>query len=231
MEKEILHNLTTVRKKIVIAAQNAQRNPLNIKLIAVTKKKDPSYILDSLKWGQTHFGENYVQEFIHKYNDIPVKHIKWHFLGPLQRNKVKDIVGRVFLIQTLDRIELAQSIEKYCLEKGIVQNCLIQVKLSNEQTKHGCHTDDINNLLNKLNALKHIRIKGLMMIGTLTDDMNLTQQEFKMLREIRDEINKKNYYKYPLTELSMGMSHDFEVAIEEGATMVRIGTALFGERQ
>lgn len=230
LDSEIHKNIVAIKQKIIAAAKKANRNASNITLIVVSKKKSPTEIDLASKSGQVHFGENFVQEFTAKVHVLNNPHIKWHFIGNLQRNKVKEVVGRVHLIQTLDNIKLAQAIEKQCANNNTSQQCLVQVKLSQEESKQGCTPQKLEAFLAELNELNHIRITGLMLMGTLTDNREHTRQEFIALRELRSQINKQRLYKYHLTELSMGMSQDFETAIEEGATMVRIGTEIFGER-
>lgn len=231
MINNIHDNIVKIKQKIIHTAKNCGRNANNITLIAVSKKKSPTDIDAAFSLGLVNFGENYVQEFTAKHHVLSNPHIKWHFIGNLQRNKVKEVVGKVHLIQTLDNIKLAQAIDKICAKTNIVQNCLVQVKLSDEDSKHGCTPQKLDGFLQELNELKHVRVTGLMLIGTQIEDRNHIRQEFKTMRELRQEINKQALYQSHISHLSMGMSGDYDIAIEEGATMVRIGTEIFGERE
>ena len=230
MPIDISIHLKILREKITEVALSCDRDPKMIHLIAVSKTKPVENILMALKTGQVDFGENYVQEFEKKYLSLEMQAIRWHFIGHLQSNKAKDIIGRAHLIHTLDRMSLAKKIEKLCDEKSFVQKCLVEVKLSEEESKSGCPESQVFDFVKKLAAFDHIDILGLMMIGTHTDDKDITRAEFKKLRELRDALNEKKLYRHALTELSMGMSSDFTIAIEEGATLLRIGTEIFGER-
>lgn len=226
----IENNLNRIKAKILFTAQKSSRTADEIKIIAVSKKKPSSDILTAYRLGQNDFAENYIQDFVAKSDQLKGHHINWHFVGHIQRNKAKKLVGRAQLIHTLDRMSLAQTLDKLCAGKNIQQDCLVQVKISKEENKQGCSVSNLFSLIHELNNLKNINIKGLMTIGTLTNDLRQTRSEFRTIRELKDKINKDNIYKAPLTELSMGMSSDYTIAIEEGATMVRIGTEIFGER-
>jgi PLP dependent protein len=230
MTQDIANNISNIQKNIAQAAKSCNRNPEDITLIAVSKRKPIHEIKQALMAGQTHFGENYVQEFVTKHQDFNNPAIKWHFIGHLQKNKAKFLVGHIDLIHTLDRLSLAQVINQLAEKKGFVQKCLIQVKLSQEESKHGILPEDVPNLITDLNGLNNLDVKGLMLIGTWTDDTDIQQKEFLTLRHLMDDLNEKNLYRSKLKELSMGMSHDYALAIKEGATMIRIGTDIFGER-
>lgn len=229
----VRENLNRVKMRMALAAETCGRSHDKITLVAVSKTKSVDLIREALCAGQKDFGENYVQEFFVKHQELSEvnTNIQWHFIGHLQRNKVKDVVGKAHLIHTLDRISLAQAIDKQAAAKNLIQDCLIEVKVSSEASKLGCPENDLFAFMQNLNALKHVRVLGLMTIGSLTDDTNLTKSEFSRLCELRDEINLKSLYKNKLTELSMGMSHDFELAIACGATLIRIGTDIFGKRE
>lgn len=228
---KIADRLQRLCAEIAAAAQSCGRNPNEIKLIAVSKQQGPEHIRDALRAGQRHFGENYVQEWRAKALELPSPEICWHFIGHLQGNKVKDVAGRVALLHTLDRVELANKIEAACAGLNVLQDCLIEVKLASEPTKYGCAAEAVMELVKTVRGLEHIRVLGLMTVGSLTADASRVQPEFSRLRGLRDAINAAKIYPRPLTELSMGMSGDFKIAIAEGATMVRVGTRIFGERQ
>lgn len=230
MTSSIPLNLKNLRQKILGVALHSGRDPETIRLIAVSKTKPVENILMALKAGQSDFGENYVQEFEKKYLSLEMQAIRWHFVGHLQSNKAKDIVGRAHLIHTLDRMSLAEKIEKLCDEKSFVQKCLVEVKLSEEESKSGCPEFELFDFVKKLAAFEHIDVLGLMTIGTNTMDKEITRSEFKKLRTLRDALNEKKIYRHAVMELSMGMSGDFDIAIAEGATLLRIGTQVFGER-
>lgn len=228
---DIKKNLAALRSKMAQAAVNCGRKPSDITLVAVSKTKSVTAIKSVFEINQKDFGENYVQEFATKYCECEDMAMQWHFVGHLQRNKVKEIVGRVFLLHTLDNLKLAQTIEKICEEKKCQQNCLVQVNISAEDGKSGCDPREIFAFFSELNLLKHVDVKGLMMIGTHTHDEQKICQEFRELKRLMNEINSRQIYRNPLTELSMGMSGQFDIAIEEGATLIRVGSQIFGERK
>jgi pyridoxal phosphate enzyme (YggS family) len=228
--QSITLNLKILCEKITEISLSCGRDPKMIRLIAISKNKPVENILMALKTGQVDFGENYVQEFEKKYLSLEMQAIRWHFIGHLQSNKAKDVIGCVHLLHTLDRMSLAEKIEKFCDKKSFVQKCLVEVKLSGEESKSGCPESELFDFVKKLAAFEHIDILGLMTIGTHTEDKDITRAEFKKLRELRDALNAKKIYRHDLTELSMGMSADFDIAIEEGATLLRIGAEIFGER-
>lgn len=226
----ISDRLKTLNTRILIAAKQACRSVKDITLVAVSKTKPISTIKQALTAGQIDFGENYVQEWREKHTQLADKKINWHLIGSLQTNKVKYVVGKVSLIHTLDRLELALAINKQSAKLGLIQNCLVQVKMASEDTKSGCTPDKLLVLIDSLAQLKNINICGLMTIGSLASDPVITAREFKTLKELRDQINQKELYRSELAELSMGMSHDFELAIEHGATLIRVGSRIFGQR-
>ncbi|MBU0506601.1 MAG: YggS family pyridoxal phosphate-dependent enzyme [bacterium] len=230
MIQDITNNICGLKENIAEAAKTCDRNPDDITLIAVSKKKSIHDIKQALIAGQTHFGESYVQELASKVQDFNNPAIIWHFIGHLQKNKAKFLVGYVDLIHTIDRISLAQTINQLAENKNIVQKGLIQVKISQEESKYGILPEEVPTLLTELNSMNNINIMGLMLIGTWTEDTTIQQKEFHALRKLRDDLNAKNLYRNELKELSMGMSHDYALAIKEGATMIRIGTDIFGER-
>lgn len=226
----ICDNLDHVKKDIhAIAIKNGFSED-KMTLVAVSKKKTVEEIRFALDHGQVHFGENYIQDLVQKQAVFLGTQIKWHFIGHLQRNKAKLLVGATHLFHTLDNIKLAQTIDKLCQERNTIQNCLIQVNVSNETSKHGCHASELISFVNQLNDLKQIHLIGLMTIGSNTNEETLIRREYRHLRELLHEVNERHIYKHELTELSMGMSHDYQIAIEEGATIVRVGTGIFGER-
>lgn len=199
-------------------------NDPKAKLVAVTKFHSLDEIEKLAELGVDTFGENRVQEFLTKYN--PSKGWHWHLIGHLQTNKVKQIIGKVDLIESVDSLKLAREIEKQAAKKGIIQPVLIEVKISSDPTKTGLDLASLDELLKEVNSMEHVLCKGLMTIGSLTDDRDITRKEFQAMKKLFDEKKAE----YPQMEiLSMGMSGDYDIAIEEGSNQVRIGTALFAE--
>lgn len=238
----LIENASNILKRISHAAMRAGRSPDEIKLIAVTKTVGIETIKEAIDAGLRIFGENRVQEAQKKISDLrsqippsapplikggAIGGVKWHLIGHLQKNKAKYAVQLFDLIHTVDSIELAEELDKQAVKAGKIQRILVQVKLSEEETKHGISEEGLILLLETINKLKNLKLEGLMTMPPFFDNPERTRPYFRRLREIRDNAEKKGF---KLPELSMGMSGDFEVAIEEGATMVRIGAAIFGER-
>jgi PLP dependent protein len=198
------------------------------RLIAVSKFKPVEAIDELYKLGQRDFGENRVQELLDKIGKLP-KDIRWHLIGPLQSNKVNKIVGAVHLIQSIDRMSVAKKVNDCAVDKNIIQNVLIQVNISEDPNKSGFLLKEIMNSFAELLELKHIRIEGLMTIGENTSNRDEIRETFFGLMRCKAELEQN--YKYELKELSMGMSGDYQIAIEEGSTMVRIGSSIFGVRE
>ncbi|MDP2891754.1 MAG: YggS family pyridoxal phosphate-dependent enzyme [Bacillota bacterium] len=217
-----------VRGKIEKAAKRAGRNAEEITLVAVTKTVPDEAIARAAGYGIEHMGENRVQELLQKivYNNV----IKWHFIGHLQTNKVKYIIGKVFLIHSLDRLELAEEIQDRSNKAGLVTPVLIQVNIAGEKTKSGICEASVLGLAEAVSQMPNISLQGLMTIPPWCEDPEEARAYFRRLREIRDEIAARKLKNADMKHLSMGMSGDFETAIEEGATIVRIGTAIFGSR-
>lgn len=228
---DIKSNLLTVLEEAFSAAKKVGRDPRTLKLVAVSKKKPVSQILQAFDAGQKSFGESYAQDFLDKYRELKDLPIHWHFVGTLQRRKVKDVVVKATLIHSVDSLQLAYEINKRALDYRRVQSCLVQVNLSGEVSKSGATRREVISLLQDVSKMKNIKIAGLMTLPPLFGAAEHVRPFFRELRELRDEINEKNIYREPLNELSMGMTHDFKIAIEEGATIIRIGTAIFGERE
>jgi pyridoxal phosphate enzyme (YggS family) len=215
----IATSLRGVRERIDRACDRAKRDPASVRLVAVSKVQPIEAIREALEAGQRDFGENYAQELREKADAIGSS-VEWHFLGALQTNKVKMIVGRVALLHTCDRPSLAQELNKRAASLGVVQRVLVEVNLAREPQKGGIAPADLPAFVATLRKLPSLRCEGLMCIPPAEEEARL---HFRRLRELRDELGV-------LPELSMGMSADYETAIEEGATIVRVGTAIFGER-
>ncbi len=201
-------------------------------LIAVSKTKPAEDILQAYKCGIKDFGENKVQEMTDKFEQLP-KDIRWHMIGHLQRNKVKYIAPFVHLIHSVDSMRLLKEIEKQGEKAGKVINCLLQIHIAREDTKFGLSEEELEELLQseEFAAMNHIKIKGLMGMATNTDNIEKIRDEFRSLKELFEEIKKTySHSNIDFRELSMGMSSDYLIAMEEGSTMVRVGSAIFGSR-
>ncbi len=222
-------NIRNVLDKVEKAADTSNRNYEDIKLIAVTKTVDVDIIKEAIDCGIEHIGENKVQELMRKYEEIgPV--VKWHLIGHLQRNKVKYIIDKVDFIHSLDSYRLAKEIDKRAGEINRVIKCLLQVNISGEETKYGVSPDDAKELLKEINTLDNVKVVGLMTLAPHVEDKEETRQYFKGLRNLSDDISKMNLDNIEMKYLSMGMSNDFEVAVEEGANFIRVGSSIFGKR-
>ncbi len=224
----IKENLEQVNLKIADAAKNSPYGQ-DVTLIAVSKTKPASCIEEAYAAGQRDFGENKVQELCDKYEVLP-KDIRWHLIGHLQTNKVKYVVGKTCLIHSVDSLHLAEEIERQAGKKGCDVDILIQVNISHEESKSGFDSSEVTGMIRQIAKLEHVHIRGLMTIAPLTDDKKLLRNIFRELKNLSIDIDELNIDNTEMSVLSMGMSGDFYEAIEEGSTMVRIGTAIFGER-
>ncbi len=226
--QEITQNINLVRNKIAQAAHKSGQKAEDIILVAVTKTVDIAAVQKAMQLGLNNFGENRVQELNHKILEIP--NAKWHMIGRLQTNKVKDVVGKVDLIHSLDRWNLAKSIDKRAELNDIVVPTLLQVNVSGEKQKAGISPDDIKEFLGSISALPRLQILGFMTMAPEDPDPERARPFFKELSLLRDKLSKEKYANVDLKYLSMGMSQDYQVAIEEGANVVRIGSSIFGKR-
>lgn len=226
----IKENLQTIENRIDLACKRCKRNPSDITLINVSKTKPIEILQEGYEAGMRLFGENKVQEIRDKYIAFDKEDIYWHMIGHLQRNKVKYIVDKVALIHSVDSYRLAQMIHQESLKKNLVSEILIQVNIANEQTKFGLDNNDVLDLITDISQLTNIKIMGLMTIAPFVDDSEDNRLIFRNLHKLSVDIKEQNIDNVSMDVLSMGMTNDFEVAIEEGATMIRIGTALFGNR-
>jgi hypothetical protein len=220
-------NLGLVRERIERAASKAKRDPREITLVAVTKTVTVERIREAMVAGAQIFGENYVQEATRKIEEIGRAGVQWHLIGHLQTNKAKYAVRLFDLIHAVDSIALARELNKRAGAAGKIVGCLIEINLSREASKFGINKEMVAGLVHELRGLKNISLQGLMTMPPYADDPEATRPYFIALRELREELEAGGS---ALPELSMGMSSDFEKAIEEGATIVRIGRAIFGER-
>ena len=225
----LTENVIEVEKNIQAACDRAGRSREEVRLIAVSKTKPASDIEEVLTTGILDYGENKVQELSDKYDVLP-KNIRWHMIGHLQRNKVKYLIGKTVLIHSVDSLRLAEQIEHEAAKADTIMNVLIEVNVAGEESKFGTTCNEAIELVRAVAALKHVKIKGLMTIAPFTDNPEDNRIYFKKLKQLSVDIKSKNIDNVDMDELSMGMTGDYEVAIEEGATMVRVGTGIFGER-
>jgi len=223
--------LTNVRQKIAAAARRSNRAPEQITLIAISKTHPTKVIRAGLDVGITDFGENRVQEAEAKILELGRNRARWHLVGHLQANKARRAISLFDLIHSLDSVALADRLERLCVTEGRAElPVLIQIDLGGEQTKTGIDPHKLPGLLDALNDCHRLRLVGLMTLPPYFENPDCARPYFKTLRQLRDELQLQGRFGENPGELSMGMSHDFEIAIEEGATMVRVGTAIFGER-
>lgn len=221
----VAENLREIHTRIADACLKSKRDPDEVKIIAVTKYVSTERALEAVEAGITNIGENRDEGFLQKWETLGGR-ASFHFIGSLQTRKVKNIIGKVDYIHSLDRLSLAKEIDKRAEEEV---KCLVQVNVSGEETKHGLSPEEAAVFISNVHKYGNIRIMGLMTMAPLTDDEAVLRSCFRKLRELRDRIKAMGLPHAPCTELSMGMSNDYEIAIEEGATMVRIGTALVGK--
>ena len=236
----ILDNIKQVEENIIKSCEKVGRDPKEVTLIAVSKTKPYTAIEEALPSGVLDYGENKVQELTEKYEILP-KDIRWHMIGHLQRNKVKYLVGKVELIHSVDSLRLANQIETEFAKKNEIDftvvgpeneiaNILIEVNMANEESKFGITSETTEQLVREISKLEHVRIKGLMTIAPYTDNPETNREYFRNMKKLSVDITEKNIDNVSMNVLSMGMTGDYQVAIEEGATMVRVGTGIFGER-
>jgi pyridoxal phosphate enzyme (YggS family) len=226
----ISENLTSVKSRIAKAAMVAGRDLNGIQLVAVSKTVSQEKIVEAQIAGANIFGENKVQESVRKISDLGSTNFHWHFIGHLQKNKVKNIIGLFELVHSVDSIELAEMIHSGSLKRSIQTDVLIQVNISGESSKSGVAPDELEKVLSEVSKYEGLNVRGLMTIPPYDPDPEKSRPYYSMLRELRDSIQVKKMKNISLQELSMGMSNDFMIAIEEGATIIRVGTAIFGER-
>ena len=225
----IKENLAEVEAKICAACERAGRKREEVTLIAVSKTKPVEMLEACMENGITVFGENKVQELCGKYEVLP-KNLHWHMIGHLQRNKVKYLTDKVDLIHSVDSLRLAEAISEDAVKKGVNVNILIEVNVAEEDSKFGLKTEETEDLIRQISVLPNISVKGLMTIAPYTDVPEENRTIFRTLKQLSVDIDSKNIDNVSMNVLSMGMTGDYEVAIEEGATMVRVGTGIFGER-
>lgn len=229
MRTVIAENLAAVEKNIIDACGRAGRDRGEVTLICVSKTKPREMIEKAYALGRREFGENKAQEMKEKHALLPGD-IRWHFIGHLQTNKVKYVVGRACLIHSVDSLRLAEAIEQESAKKDVVSQILLEVNVAGEESKFGLKPEETLALARQIAGLPHVHIQGLMTIAPYVDDPEQNREVFRRLRELSVDIGGKNIDNVSMGVLSMGMTGDYQVAIEEGATYVRVGTGIFGER-
>lgn len=225
----IKENIAYVEQVIVKTCEESGRDRKEVTLIAVSKTKPVEMLQEAYETGCRDFGENKVQELIDKYEVLP-KDIRWHMIGHLQRNKVKYIVDKVHLIHSVDSLRLAEEISKEAVKKNVSVNILIEVNAAGEETKFGTTCEEAKQLVKDVAKLPNINIKGLMTIAPMVEKAEENRQFFQQLKKLSVDITAENIDNVSMEVLSMGMTGDYSVAVSEGATLVRVGTGIFGER-
>ncbi len=223
--------MLSIRKRIEEAAKACGRDPESVRLIAVSKTIGTIHVREAIEAGVTILGENYVQEARSKISDLSAYPVSWHFVGHLQSNKAKYAVRLFDLIHSVDSIKLARELNKQAKKINKIQDVLIQVNIGAESAKSGASAQDTNRLLQDVSNLDNLALKGFMTMPPFFNNPEKVRPFFAALRELRDHLEQQHLTNVTLNELSMGMTGDFEAAIEEGATLVRIGTAIFGARK
>ena len=225
----VAENLMDVERRVCEACRRAGRSRDEVTLIAVSKTKPVEMLEEVYGAGTRYFGENKVQELVDKYEVMP-KDIHWQMIGHLQRNKVKYIIDKAELIHSVDSIRLAETIDREAEKKGIVANVLLEVNMAREETKFGLMPEEVPDFVRQIAGFQHIKVQGLMTIAPFVSNPEENRKYFANLRKLSVDIGKEKVDNVNMSILSMGMTNDFEIAIEEGATMIRVGTAIFGER-
>ena len=226
----IATRLNNIKDRINKSAIRSGRDPKNVRLVAVSKTVPAALMKEAIDAGVDIFGENYIQETRPKFNELAAYPISWHFIGHLQTNKAKYAVRLFDLIHSVDSLRLAREIDKQAKKVNKIQEILVQINIGKEASKSGADAETVSNLIKDVSCLENLSVKGLMIMPPFFNDPEKVRPYFFALRNLRDQIHQ-TLKRVDLHELSMGLSNDFEVAIEEGATFVRIGTAIFGERR
>ena len=225
----IKEQLEEVRERVNAACLRAGRDPKSVTLIAVSKTKPAQAVQEAYEAGARDFGENKVQEILQKQPALP-QDIRWHMIGHLQRNKVHQVIGQAVLIHAVDSLRLAEQIEQEAAKRNLDVDVLLEINVAKEESKYGFFLEDAEEAIRRISALPHVHIRGLMTIAPFVENPEENRGIFQKLYQFSVDINDKNIDNVTMGVLSMGMSGDFEVAIEEGATMVRVGTSIFGAR-
>lgn len=230
MPTTILDNIALVQRRLLGACTRCGRDPAGVRLVAVSKTVEPERIRQALAGGITLLGENYIQEAREKIPLLDNPHISWHYIGHLQSNKARYAAALFDMVHSLDSLGLARALDREAAKLGKTLPALVQVNVSGEETKHGCGPREAADLIAAAAGLANLRVQGLMTMPPPADDPELSRPFFRALRMLRDELEQRHFGNGALPELSMGMSADFETAVEEGATLIRVGTLLFGQR-
>ena len=226
----IKSNIEKIKDEIASICNDCGRNPQEVNLMAVTKTVDVDAVFEAIDAGITDVGENKPQELARKYEVIGDK-VNWHLIGTLQTNKVKYIIDKVTMIHSLDREALCEEIQKRAEKIDRIIDCLVQVNISKEDSKHGLYEEDVIDFITNIsNKYTNIRIKGLMTMAPFTENEDEVREVFRSLKNLSLDIDKLNIPNVSMKYLSMGMSNDYKIAVEEGSTIVRVGTSIFGER-
>jgi len=225
----IERNIYDIRERVARAALRAGRKPEDVTVVAVTKTVGCDEVYEAYKCGITNFAENRVQCLLEKQEDqrLVVSDINWHLIGHLQTNKVKNIIDRVSLIHSLDSIHLAEEIDKCAKQKNIISNCLMEINVSGEESKFGLSPENVNVFLDGISELSNVRINGVMTMAPRDERPDMIRSYFRKLYNLGIDISKRERHNIYMSYISMGMSGDFEIAVEEGASIIRIGTAIF----
>jgi PLP dependent protein len=226
----IKNNLERINKQIFDTAISCDRRQETILLIAVSKRKTSQAVMEAIKAGAAHFGENYIQEAVEKIDAIGKDKACWHFIGHLQSNKAKTAVNYFDYIHTVDTLKLAKEINKQAKKIDKIQKILVQVNISEEDTKSGTRAEDTIQLIDRINTFENVSLQGLMGMPPFFPDPEEARIYFKQLARVKEKIIQQKFDRISMEHLSMGMSNDFKIAIEEGSTMIRVGTSIFGER-
>lgn len=225
----IKENLEEVREKIRQACQRSGRREEDVTLISVSKTKPVEMLREAYEAGSRDFGENRVQEIMEKYGQMP-EDVRWHMIGHLQKNKVRQVIDKAVLIHSVDTVELAEQIEKDAAKRDFTVDILLEVNVAEEESKFGFRTEEVEAAVMKIKEFPHVHIKGLMTIAPFVSNSEDNREVFKKLYQLYVDIRSKNIDNVNMSVLSMGMTGDYEVAVEEGATMIRVGTGIFGAR-
>lgn len=226
----IKDNIDNILNRVATSAQKSGRNPEDITIIAVSKTVDSEIARQAVELGLLNLGENRVQEFINKYEQLNNLDIKWHMIGHLQKNKVKYIIDKAELIHSIENLDLANEINKRAEQHGIISEVLIELNIGEEESKFGINSEHVYDFIKSINQYDHILVAGLMTVAPNCENPEEVRWIFKKMKEIYDNISKMELKNTDMKYLSMGMTNDFEIAIEEGSNIVRIGTAIFGAR-
>lgn len=229
----VVNNYREIEKRVAAACERAGRSRSEVTIVAVSKTKPDEMVEELAMAGVRDFGENKPQELMRKHDGILADApgpLRWHMIGNLQTNKVKMVVGRACLIHSVPSLHTAEAVSKEAVKKGVNVPILIEINIADEETKHGADAAETESLVREIAALPNLSVMGLMAIAPPVDNPEENRGYFRSLRQMRDRLQAENIENAPMTELSMGMTGDFEVAIEEGATIVRVGTAIFGAR-